>query len=356
MFFATMEKFANDEKLKLSFKQVFSNGYRDVFIKFLFYSFLTLVVVVKSNSLLSSGLANVITAVLIFSVPASLMILVMEKRFFSCLNPVKIAALVGIVRTDYFVLFFLSLISALLLYFCTEIFWSSESLEFGKSVMLLFFSIQLTQLLFIAMGYSVFRNHTELNYNVRSANLRMLKDGESSAMVEVDIFVQEGRFEDAQKILINEISENERNYFAYEKLIMLYAFQSKENFARRIGNDYFSILIKQNKVNKAADYFCELCQKSLDIYPTDVAVALAMISVMNMKSQLNYAIKLIEKYSSEPNSSSEWDKISILKIKLSLAQRADLNDIKKQLVVLLRRSVDQSVLEEAQLLLDSIQE
>ena len=74
-------------------------------------------------------------------------------------------------------------------------------------------------------GHLVFQHHFELNFTINrhSTEFNLANAGSihnKSDSAEVDIFIQEGRYEEAQSLLLDQIEKDTLNYKANEKLIL----------------------------------------------------------------------------------------------------------------------------------------
>ena len=79
---------------------------------------------------------------------------------------------------------------------------ATESLPFFGQFLFYFFILYLTISVAIMAGYLVYQYHHELNFTSERSTLHQINaDPQVDDMAEVDIFIQEGRYEDAQKLL-----------------------------------------------------------------------------------------------------------------------------------------------------------
>ncbi len=343
--FDLMEQVANGEKLNTDIKRLFNSEKKGLFIKMLFtIGFITLLVV-KSTSLIGEWVGYILAAFFILGAPASFIILMMEKMVFSMISPIKISYIIRLFGGAYFRLYF---IAALTVVTSLQFNAAANTNNFLAELIANTFSMYLVVVLFSMMGYLVFQHHHELNYSVRSNNLQSLRTQLPNDMTEVEIFLQEGRFEDAQKLLLDKIAANPLDFKANEKLILLYAIQGNDKHLQKIAEEYFKNLIENNKQSHAADFYTKLSNKSVDFFPAQSANALEMAEQMTNTRQYQTGLSLLSHYSCEPNGDKEWDKIALLKAKL-LAEFAD--DIPSGLILLdsiIKRSVDQQRLEYAE--------
>jgi len=196
------------------------------------------------------------------------------------------------------------------------------------------------------MGTAVFKNHVELNYSVRSARRSALKDIKQDSMNEVDIYVQEGRFEDATKLLWKMIDQN-NSTSAYEKLISIYHFQGNKSYFQRVSQQYFDHLENTDNYQRAAEYYSHMLEKSIVFKPESVKLAVAMANEMNNPRQAKGAIVLLNQYNYEPGSNAFWDKLSFRLAQLEFEFNQDQDKALELIDRILKRSLDQDILETA---------
>lgn len=350
--FELMEQIANGEKVSTDIKQFFTAKNKGLFLKMLFTYGFMVILLGKTIALVGTAIGYLIALFFILGVPASFIILMMEKRVFSMINPVKISYIVKIFGGAYFLLYFIAVVSLIAsAQFSAVVDVGSvdaRSHNFLAVFLTNVFSIYLVIVLFSMMGYLVFQHHYELNYSVRSANLQSLRQQPTDEMTEVEIFLQEGRFEDAQKLLLKKISDNPMDYKANEKLILLYGIQGNDKHMEKIANPYFLRLIENGKQNHAAEFYFKLSSKGSDFFPESPLSALLLAEKMNNNRQFKVALSLLENYSCEPGGSQFWDKIGLLKARLLAEYCHDNISAINLLDNILKRSVDQELLTEAE--------
>ncbi|MBV1908660.1 MAG: hypothetical protein KUG78_05025 [Kangiellaceae bacterium] len=352
--FSLMEKSANNELPVFKFGILVKRENRSLFFKFALFLFLTITFLTKLGGIFSATFANLVLALAVFSVPASLVIILMERSVLSPLNLKKILVIIGLFRTDYLLLLLGVCLSVFFALYPTVI----AEVEFDstlKSVLFYVLSFTFLQLFFLMMGQLIYQHHVELNYNVRGTNRGALKTNLASQLVEAEMFIQEGRFEDAEKILLVNIQENKEDFASYQKLIFVYSFQEKNSFRDRFCEEYFCELKKREKFLKAADFYCDLWDKEIEFRPNDPSIAIWLANSMTYQQRDN-ALGLLSHYGSKPNTIPMWDNVSLTKARVLYEYYERYDEAKELLDVIIRRSFDQSILDEAEKHLVDIEE
>jgi len=339
--FELMEQVANGEEFGSNSKKLFSTENKGMFFKlWLTYVFIV-VLLYKTVAIFGEVVGYPIAAFFIFGMPASLIILMMEKNVFSMIDPTKISYIIKLFGGSYLLLYVIAVISiSVSLQFSVM----ANPNHFVVELLANMFSIYFIIVLFSMMGYLVFQHHYELNYKVRINHLTALRQQKNNEMTEVDIFLQEGRFEDAQKLLLRKISENAMDYRSNEKLILLYAVQGNECHMTKIANEYFVTLINANKVSQAADFFHALSKKSINYVPKSSVVAITLAKKMSNLQQYSVALLLLNNYSCEPSKEKNWDQIAYVKAKLLAEFEHDNPNSIRLLDMIIKRSIDQDLL------------
>lgn len=112
--FELMEKIANGEKLSSDLKQFFVSQNKNMFIKMLFtYAFIT-ILISKTIAIFGAGIGYPLAAFFILAVPASFIILMMEKNLFSMINPIKVGYIIKLFGGAYFLLYIVAILSVMI--------------------------------------------------------------------------------------------------------------------------------------------------------------------------------------------------------------------------------------------------
>ncbi|WP_444998093.1 tetratricopeptide repeat protein [Aliikangiella sp. IMCC44359] len=344
--FESMEKIACGEKLNSEIKKYLMLENKSVFLKLAFI-YAVLVAALSELYLISPTVGIFLSCFFILGIPASMIILMMEKSMFSMINPIKIGFIIKLFGSAYFVLYLIMTAIAIMV-----VKLNAFQLESGSLLIeTLFYSIILyfSMIVFVMAGYLVYQYHFELNFTINKQTIYQVDESiVKDDMAEVSIFIQEGRYEEAQKLLLDKISENPRNYRANEKLILLYAIQGKNDFLIKIANRYFIEMIEAGKNKQAVDFFQKLHDRSIDFIPEEITVVIGVVSEMKNKHQFNIALNLIEEFEKKYPMPKGWESLSILKAQL-LAEFANRStEAIKVLEHVLKRSIEQDAMSQAE--------
>lgn len=293
----------------------------------------------------SAGLLAIIFFVL--GIPATLIILMMEKSVFSMFNPIKIGYLIKLFGSAYFLLYGVMLAVAFLGFKVSGV-NATESVPFFGQFLFYFFILYLTISVAIMAGYLVYQYHHELNFTIERSTLHQINaDPEVDDMAEVDIFIQEGRYEDAQKLLLARINDNPADYKSSEKLILLYAIQGKDEWIKNIADGYFEALVSRNNSKQAVDFYKKMLNRGVTYKPQTISLVLGMSKEMQNKLDFKIALKMIDDFLHENAKPDEWEKLYLIKAKLLVEFANRTNDAIEVLKQVINRSIDQEVMEEA---------
>jgi len=342
--FELMEQVANGEEVSSDNSKLFSTENKGMFLKLLLTFIFITVLLQKTIEIIGGVIGYPFAAFFIFGIPASLVILTIEKNIFAMVNPSKIIFIIKQFGGAYLLVYLVAIASVFVSF---KLGYQASQEDWLAGAVFNMFSIYLIVVLFSMMGYLVFQHHHELNYKVRLLHVDSLKGSSQDRMSEVDIFIQEGRFEDAQKFLLSRIAENPKDYKSNEKLILLYAVQGNQPHMNKIAEQYFSVLLKANKITHAADLFYKLSRKSIDYFPKSPEVALILAEQMSNLKQYQVALQLLDHFSCEP-SADNWDKIGFAKAKLLFEFKHDGEAAIVILDGILKRSLEQTLLNAAE--------
>jgi tetratricopeptide (TPR) repeat protein len=359
IYFKVLEEVANGQLGKLSDVKWFDKEQFGAVFKLIISSGLLFFLVNKIDPQLNSAFSYLLVALIVFSIPASCIILSMEKTWFSQINPVKIIYLIKLLGKNYIIIF-LILFSGFLYFF-------HFVLDFSQSEALLFLNYTIVNYLFLVsfamMGYLIFQHQFELNYRARRKRISIEnksanennKSGDNSEQwqTEVDVYVQEGRFEDAIKILLKVTKSHEFDYAAYEKLILLYAFADNQSHLEYIANEYFSKLIENNKRQQILVFYKKL-QSNATFTPSEIETVKELVALLHSRFDYGLALELLDRVGCKPNDNPQWDWMALQKAKINfefLNEYSRANDIVN---TVLKRGMNQKLLSEAEAYLQLI--
>jgi len=185
--FELMEQVANGEELNPSSQKLFSTENKGMFTKLLLTYIFIAILLNKTIAIFGEGIGYSIAAFFVLGMPASFIILMMEKTVFSMINPAKISYIIKLFGWAYLLLYLIAIASITMsLHFSLLASGTSFLAELLVNILSIYFVI----VLFTMMGYLVFQHHYELNYNVRLSHISSLRSQKINEMTEVDIFLR----------------------------------------------------------------------------------------------------------------------------------------------------------------------
>jgi len=342
--FNSMETQACGEEHNSNLSHSFSFKNTGTLFKLLVSSFCVVMLLTKISHW-NNSLSLLLSVFFILGFPASLVILMMEKSVIAMANPVKIAFIIKLFGTAYWLVYTLLLAAAFLVFQSS----SNENLNIIPGILLNIFTLYLLVCVFLTSGYLVFQYHFELNFTIdRQLFYKSETESNKDSLSEINVFIQEGRFEDAQTLLLEKIEKNPLDYKANEKLILLYGVQGKDYFLNRVAQAYFLLLIESNKGRHAADFYCDLVRRDILFLPETTAVIIAICEQMKNKDQFNIAIELIESHLKPNPMPDQWEKLYFIQASLlaELANRT--HEAIILLEVIMKRSIKQELLQRAE--------
>ncbi len=349
--FEYMEKTASGELLKIKVASYLKLENKGMFIRF------ALIAGLISYSLLqifqiSEFLGSILTIFFVLGLPASIIILMMEKSMFSMVNPLKIIFIIKQFKSAYVLLyvFILTVLWGIIL--------ASQLTEFTLFIRFFVNGVVLYSLacVFVIAGYLVYRFHSELNFTINRQSLHTLNSNKSTdAFAEVDIFIHEGRFEDAQALLIKHINDDKCSYKAYEKLILLYAIQNKENYLKQTIEEYLDVLHRHGKNKQAADFISQLKKREITYFSDKTEIVLALVEHMKNKHQFQTALAMISYIIERQKMPEHWEELYIAYASLLAEFANKIPEAADALKLVINRSLNQEKMEQAEAYLKVLQ-
>ncbi|AKE52733.1 B-box zinc finger protein [Kangiella geojedonensis] len=180
-------------------------------------------------------------AVISFSSPAMLIVLAMEKHVTSAVNPARIASCVRAIGWPYLLLFGFSFLIDFSLEFAQSQlhFWLPQAIAYPMlfAALAYFYIVK-----FNMFGYVAFQYHVELGYGIDSENLIDTDSPEAiekRLLAKADVYIQEGRFEDAEDVLYDLAQDKRHTVKALERLVRLNMVRRNPAGTIKAANNYY---------------------------------------------------------------------------------------------------------------------
>jgi len=280
--------------------------------------------------------------------PAAIITLAVEKSLLSMFDPRKLIYVAKRLGKDYGILWlmFAAISSAALLLNQAPAATSrlALSMAFGLVVWMLFWAM-------LCMGYVVQRFKVELNYSSGLESLRVEAEkykGRQGRLYDVDIFLQEGRFEDARARLLQLIHEDNAHYEAYERLIKLYLIEDNRKHALKFWQEYLDTMLAKNKSAQVAHFLSQLHQSGLSLPVEDRAQTIDIAKHWLNKTQWRLAESLLGDGPVRPDPKWPWEKHALLRVKLMVEFARDYEKAMQLIAAINKYSFDETVLAEAE--------
>ncbi|VAW96373.1 hypothetical protein MNBD_GAMMA21-1003 [hydrothermal vent metagenome] len=198
--------------------------------------------------------ANILTSI---GTPAAIMILAMEHRFSSAMNPVMIYSVISRIGMPYFIMFvmfyLLDIAQSFLLALLQQ--YIDPSLSFAVYV---FVTLYFYIIIFNMMGYIIYQHHEVLGFRIDVEMHQQDEDTQfnsvavSPEMREIEILVHEGKMAQAVTQLRTLIDTNPGNIDAHERILKLLRLVGDKPIHFKQAQKFMSYLIGKNKMGSAA--------------------------------------------------------------------------------------------------------
>ncbi len=348
--FEMLERISIGKKLNFSTSQLINSKQSSLAVKAFIVVAFGILLVNKMNDVFGDATGYGLTVLLLLGVPASLAIFIMEKNILSPINPLKIIMLIKLFGKAYWFLFSITLLCGFFIVKAYSVVAITTS-PFFVSFLLFAVSFYLITSLFLMVGYLIYQHHVELNYSINAFDPNSTdynNKQKTDDMAIVEIYLQEGRFEDAQTLLLKKVKQNPLNYKANEKLILLFGALNKTHFIEDLIEQYFSLLVELNKAKHAADFYCQLLLRQISYKPSSSDLVIAMLPFMCNLEQYKSALTLLESCSLRPADEKRWDELALLKAKILIEFDQDKASAVALFNLIAKRSLNQALLDEAE--------
>jgi hypothetical protein len=344
IYFEVMESVANGQVNKLLDGMFLSRKKLNLVLKISLSIGFIFLLINRMDPDFSHPFSYLMAALMIFATPASCIILIMEKRWLSLLSPPKIFGLIRILGRNYIVVF---LLSAFVVFYFVKFALGNYGNVLLQGIN--YFAVGYFFLVtFVMMGYLVFQHQYELNYRARRKELSTKEKKAAGWQSDVDIYIQEGRFEDVIKILLSVIKSSSFDHRAYEKLILLYAFMNNSSHLKLVADEYFEKLIEYKKTQQVLVFYKKLIDSECSYHPGNPVITRLLVELLNTQLDYELAIDLITANGYKPSSDPNWEWLALTKARILFEygnNSLEALDILKQI---LKRGVDQEILTETE--------
>ncbi|NVK21163.1 MAG: hypothetical protein HWD86_01475 [Kangiellaceae bacterium] len=233
-----------------------------------------------------------------FAMPAMIIILAMDKHVSSALNPVEIARTIHGIGWPYLLLTVFVYLIGLGLEFAqdTLTFWLPEALSFALTyVALAFFHI----IMFAMLGYVVYQYHAELGYGIDVETLvtnQNIQDIEElRQLAHSDVYIHEGRFDDAQAVLYQVAKSVKYQAQALERLIRLNMARQDRVATIKAARAYYDNINLDQHAVQALELYKAIHQFEPRFKPMNAKARAVLISSLRSRTQQ----ELVEHFSSD---------------------------------------------------------
>ena len=204
---------------------------------------------------------NIVGFVLAFATPAAIMVLAMEDKLLSALNPATVGSVMLRIGTPYIILF--------ILFYLLQI---ARDTMFGllagmmnpslSATVFVFVSMYFYLIMFNMMGYLLYQHHEELGFSIDvevdeySDKRKKVTEVEVSPELRaVEILIHEGKTEDAVRQLQGVVRNSPTELEARDRLLKLLRLTGDMSIHREQGQSYISYLMSENKLAQAAKVY-----------------------------------------------------------------------------------------------------
>lgn len=302
--FAYAERTARGEMEAPALGEILGDGGLSIFFKQLGFPLLMALLVMVVGHSLGPRAALLTYAFAVIGYPASTMLLAATRSFSEAVSPV---AIIGVIRgigwpyaLMYAFLTLLSLSSYFVLAFAFKVLPLFLSPLVGIGIMLYFAVVS-----FHLMGYVLYQYHHELGLPVSREtvmrNFAPVMSDESAprqrearnGLVEAEVMIKEGRYEQALQALQAAINSDLDNIEAQEKRFRLLLAMGKSEQAMGFADELFELLLRKRQGRKLQELLQDLIQHCPDYRPGSGTLALGLAEQLHGLRQDKLAMKML---------------------------------------------------------------
>lgn len=234
-------------------------------------------------------------ATILFCLPAITIILAMDKHVTHALNPMIIGRTIFGIGAPYLLLAGFSLV----IYFSLNQanafvdFWLPEIVA---SSLIYLFTAFFSIILFHMYGYAAYQYHAELGYGIDVEtlvnNTNVQEKSELRELAHADVYIQEGRYEDAEAVLYKIAQIPNYTVQALDKLIRLNIARQNPVGVIKAAKEYFSNPKLNLIAQQAFQTYLAICKFEPRFKPMNANARAVLIGQIRGKAQLNHFERL----------------------------------------------------------------
>jgi len=239
--------------------------------------------------------ANILTSL---GTPAAIMILAMEHRFSSAMNPVIIYSVITRIGLPYFIMFvmfyLLDIAQSFLLALLQQ--YIDPSLSFAVYV---FVTLYFYIIIFNMMGYIIYQHHEALGFSIDVEMHQQDEDTQFNSVAvspelrEVEILIHENKMEQAVTRLRSLIDTNPGNLDAHERILKLLRLMGNKPLHFKQAQKFMSYLIGKNRMGNAAQIFQQGYEFDKKLKPEKAVERHDMARYLRQKSKAKLAMVVL---------------------------------------------------------------
>ncbi|MEJ2438386.1 MAG: B-box zinc finger protein [Gammaproteobacteria bacterium] len=242
---------------------------------------------------------HIVGFILAFATPAAIMVLAMEDKLLSALNPDVVASVIMRIGTPYFLLFvlfyMLQLARGTTFGLLAEVVDPSLWLAIYVFISMYFYLIA-----FNMMGYLLYQKHEVLGYNldvdvedVMDKPRKLQETQISPELRAVEILLHEGKNEEAIRQLESIIRNAPTDIEARERILKLSRLVGNLAVHREQGRTYISYLLSENRVSQAAIVYLACVEFDKQFRPAKAAERVEIGRYLRQNGKARQAMTLL---------------------------------------------------------------
>lgn len=294
--------------------------------------FILMVVAGLAEAYLGNVAGQVALVIVAFVLPAAIMVLALDEKILSAINPLRLAATIAGIGLPYFALWaflFLLLQGQQHLGGLFEAVFGEWLSDFVGDVITMYFLVSMYYL----MGYALYQNHEALGVDVHvdpAAAQRQMKQAARGKPAEPDLLgpetqqlLSEAKLSEAATRIENRLRrewDNNKLHDQYLKVLLL------EGNPRSIGrevNEYVGKLIREKKVARAVEVYEAAKKKVPDLLLTDATQILPLATQASELRREATAFELVKGFDKRFPEHEDIPGVYFLAGKIMLERRHD---------------------------------
>jgi len=293
--FACLRETANGKLTAPEFSECFEGSVGPVF-SMIFLFIAAGLITSFAGSVLGIGFGLLVLCFFVITLPAAILVLILEEKFFEALDPVKLMSVVKAIGTPYFVMLLFLIIMMSSVGFLASFFDPSEPTFWGVFIQSIisnyYFVVE-----FHILGYIVYQNQHRLDFHVSSSNRKVeLRTDAKWLNAKIETLVKAGEYDSAIQHCKKQIRDDSAQMWEWTRCFKLMTTGSNFAELKDFAPKYLQKLDSMQQEDTAADAYILVKKRVSDFSIQDPDQCLKTAESLFELGRYGYVVEMLSNF------------------------------------------------------------